>query len=163
MIGVRRSVSRSSLALTPPNAPANALATCCGTMLRSAMRARSSDTSTMGWVAANASRTSVSDGTVCMAVRTVSAHRCDSTSVGADSSTRTNRPSRPISEPNSDCPARSMANAPLARSGNFARSCCANWAASALAGTGTMSCAVALEPGSAPARISSSVALPTRA
>ena len=55
------------------------------------------------------------------------------------------------------------ARAPCARSGTAARSCSAKRPASAPSGTGMISCAVALVPGSAPASTSSSVALPTRA
>ena len=106
-----------------------------------------------------ASRTSVSDGSFAIAVRACSAHASASRDFPADTSTRTSRPSRPMRLPNSDCPARSSASAPCARSGTAARSESANGAAVRR----TMSCAVLDEPGSAPERISSSVAAPTRA
>ena len=56
----------------------------------------------------------------------MSAERAASLGFGADTSTRTVRPSRPISEPNSDWPARSIASEPAARSGTAFRSESAN-------------------------------------
>ncbi len=160
---MRRSVSRSSVADTPPSPPASAFDTAWMVRPRSAIRSRASVTSTTGCMPSCASRTSESDGKARISDRAESAQRDASSYVRAESSTRTIRPSRPIRLPNSDAPATSRASIPWPeRSGNAARIWSANPVACRPAGTGRMSCAVADVPGSAPARISSSVAVPTR-
>ncbi len=52
VIGVRRSVSRKSVAVTPPRAPDSAAVTALIWIPRSAIRSRSMVTSTMSWVPA---------------------------------------------------------------------------------------------------------------
>ena len=161
-MGVRLSVSRSSVALTPPSPPASAFCTAAIDSPRSAMRSRASDTSTTGCCPSWASRTSASEGSPRMSARAESAQCCASSVVRALISTRTMRPSRPMRLPNSDAPATSRASEPCARSGSAARSLSEKPRAFMPSGTGRMTCAVAEVPGSAPERISSSVARPTR-